>query len=175
MNRETCPDCGTGIGEPHKTSCDVERCSACGGQRITCRCEIHDPMASVWTGEWPTGNVSVVATEKMERVEEVGFVILGQSHQEKPQPPAPPPEPARQYSDDFLSANAHMDWGTHVAYPTYKDGKATGEWRAARLRRRWDVPGKDVPWEAVLPNRDAALAWGRSMSEQIRQAKQPSP
>lgn len=51
--KDTCPDCGTGIGEPHKNECDVERCSVCRGQRISCDCECYDPQASAWTGEWP--------------------------------------------------------------------------------------------------------------------------
>lgn len=49
----TCPDCGTPIGQPHKPSCDVERCSVCGTQRISCGCDGHEPAKSVWTGEWP--------------------------------------------------------------------------------------------------------------------------
>ena len=59
--KTTCPDCGTGIGEPHKSECDVERCTVCGGQRITCGCEGHDPMASAWTGQWPSSEYSTLA------------------------------------------------------------------------------------------------------------------
>ncbi len=56
MNLKTinCPDCGTAPGQPHTDDCDVQRCSVCGTQRITCSCAGHDPMRSVWTGEWPT-------------------------------------------------------------------------------------------------------------------------
>lgn len=48
-----CPDCYVLIGEPHKRGCDVERCSACHGQRLVCGCPGHDALAAAWSGEWP--------------------------------------------------------------------------------------------------------------------------
>jgi hypothetical protein len=51
-----CPDCRVEPGQPHIGGCDVERCSVCTRQLISCKCtdrEKHDPMASAWTGEWP--------------------------------------------------------------------------------------------------------------------------
>ena len=48
-----CPDCGTAPGQPHRKGCDVERCSVCGMQRISCECSDHDRLFARWTGLWP--------------------------------------------------------------------------------------------------------------------------
>lgn len=48
----TCPDCAVKPGELHQPGCDIERCPACGGQRISCECRTRAKPVP-WTGVWP--------------------------------------------------------------------------------------------------------------------------
>jgi hypothetical protein len=48
-----CPDCRAMPGKPHESGCDIEICSACHQQRITCRCSSHDKILASWTGHSP--------------------------------------------------------------------------------------------------------------------------
>lgn len=50
---ESCPDCSALPGQAHTPGCDVERCTACGGQRMLCSCRDHQPALAAWTGQWP--------------------------------------------------------------------------------------------------------------------------
>lgn len=49
----SCPDCGVEPMNQHKDGCDVERCSICGEQRLTCGCTGNDLVRENWMGYWP--------------------------------------------------------------------------------------------------------------------------
>lgn len=64
-----CPVCNAKPGEAHVSGCDVERCSACGGQRISCECGLpHDSQFARWTGFWP-GDLECIALGMVTRWE----------------------------------------------------------------------------------------------------------
>src|SRR4051812_46715797 len=66
-SQPTCPDCGCGLDHPHFEDCDIERCSVCGSQRLTCGdCPGHDPDASAWTGDWPESTPRTVSYNLVE-------------------------------------------------------------------------------------------------------------
>lgn len=59
-----CPDCGVAADSAHQEGCDIERCSACGLQRLACllggpACPDHDPQLYGWTGCWPGWRESI--------------------------------------------------------------------------------------------------------------------
>lgn len=48
-----CSDCGVAPGKPHVDGCDVARCLACGGQRLSCDCSGDKGGGDIWDGMWP--------------------------------------------------------------------------------------------------------------------------
>ncbi len=51
---KNCPQCGVKPGHVHVDGCEIERCSICGLQRISCYCEgNHDRAFARWVGFWP--------------------------------------------------------------------------------------------------------------------------
>jgi hypothetical protein len=51
MPKENCYDCGVAPGRRHLDGCDIERCTDCEGQRLSCGCPDHgDYQKEIHTG-----------------------------------------------------------------------------------------------------------------------------
>lgn len=50
-----CFDCGVGLGEVHIEGCDIEACSVCNSQRLSCSCSGHKPELMTWQGIFASG------------------------------------------------------------------------------------------------------------------------
>ena len=93
-----CPGCAVVPGQPHQSGCAVERCSACGSQRLACSCNgDHDALFSRWTGFWP-GELECLALGLLSKWEP------------DPQHPVPADTLCRKTSFD-LNRFIENDWG----------------------------------------------------------------
>jgi hypothetical protein len=44
-SQQPCSSCGVSAGEIHHAGCYLERCPACGGQAMSCRCDYQESFA----------------------------------------------------------------------------------------------------------------------------------
>jgi len=53
VKQTSCPDCGVKVHQTHLRGCDIERCTKCGTQRISCLCKVKGKNREVWSGIFP--------------------------------------------------------------------------------------------------------------------------
>lgn len=166
MNTSTCPNCGAGNCESYLNDCDIERCSVCGSQKISCDCLDHDPQLSARTGEWPKKkNASNGDNAVFYECDE--YVIFDSTH--PPRENQSPKnanqvtsQPERRYSDAFIAGNQRIEWGEYAAEPVVKNGVNVGPWKIGFLRPGRNRFQGEFEWVSLVRDRDAALEWGRS-------------
>lgn len=157
IKQKTCPDCGVAAGQPHIKECDVEVCSCCNRQRITCGCGgRHNPMKSLWTGEWPFQNPEP-DRHKMNITETEGFVLYGPGETSLKKEVTSSVEQnsfsTPEYSDSLLSRNARLVFKSGFIEPIYHEGKLTGQFVSCRRGERGCFE------LAPFSNRNDALNW----------------
>lgn len=62
-SQETCPECGAGVGEPHKISCFIGALLMLRAEATNLRLPRSRSSKSAGTGEWPNGRKRVVIEE----------------------------------------------------------------------------------------------------------------
>ena len=107
--------------------------------------------------------------ELMADVPECCFEFLETVPARFPKPkeePSSPEEKREPVSDEMLSGMARWEGRRFLAEPIYRDGIETGEYRIHRIRHGRTycaIPSSQIPWDGVLPTKQAAEEWVHSV------------